>query len=72
MQGLIFTVLLNLAVTVELPPAADKRVARQCAVLEQQIKRIHSQMRAGYSARKGNRLAARLRKLRKKRAKNCR
>lgn len=72
MHGIIIAVLLNFAATAEMPPAAGKNSDRQCAVLKQKIKRIHSQMRAGYSARKGNRLAARLRELQKKRAKICR
>lgn len=43
-----------------------------CDKVKQEIRRIHSRMRAGYSARTGIRLAARLRELQRQRARVCR
>lgn len=51
---------------------ASRYDARECDKLTRQIERIHSRMRAGYSGRQGEKLAERLRELRRKRAKVCR
>lgn len=72
MYGPILLVgLLTLAVA---PGAqAETRDAdRECREVKRQIARVHARMRSGYSARTGNRLAARLRELQKKRARVCR
>lgn len=50
----------------------DRYSNAQCTKIDKQIKRIHSEMRAGYSAKKGVRLADKLRDLQHKRAKHCR
>ena len=44
----------------------------ECAEVRQQIRRIQARLRAGYTARAGVRLEARLRELKKKRARVCR
>lgn len=43
-----------------------------CAKVKQQIRNLESKMRSGYSARQGERWSAKLRELRRKRAKTCR
>jgi hypothetical protein len=45
---------------------------KKCAKTEQQIRLVQSKMRAGYTRAQGEKLEARLRKLRAKRAKACR
>ena len=44
----------------------------ECRKVRAQIERLHARMRAGYRAETGNRLAERLRELKKRRAKLCR
>lgn len=44
----------------------------KCARIDQQIQRIHSQMRAGYTAKRGVQLDAKLRALKLKRTRHCR
>ncbi len=53
-------------------PAYERFSETKCARIGQQIQRIHSQMRAGYTAKRGVRLEARLRELKLKRARHCR
>ncbi|MEM7504327.1 MAG: hypothetical protein AAF417_19970 [Pseudomonadota bacterium] len=43
-----------------------------CAKVKRQIRTLESKMRSGYSARQGERWAAKLRELKRKRAKSCR
>jgi hypothetical protein len=52
--------------------AQPKSAKAECAEIRRQIRRIHSRMRAGYTAKQGIRLDERLRELKKKRAKACR
>lgn len=52
--------------------AAAQPDAAECRRVKAQIERLHQRMRAGYRAKSGNRMAARLLKLKKKRAKVCR
>lgn len=52
--------------------ARDRYSDARCLKIEKKINRIHSEMRAGYSAKKGVRLADRLRELQQERAKHCR
>ena len=56
------------------PPAEADRASQSaaCRQVKTQIRRVESQMRAGYSAKQGVRLEARLRKLRDKRYRVCR
>ncbi|MDZ7644205.1 MAG: hypothetical protein U5K76_08360 [Woeseiaceae bacterium] len=58
------------AATADAAPRGDS--AKECERIEARIEKIHADMRAGYGARKGQRLAKRLRELQKKRAKLCR
>jgi hypothetical protein len=44
----------------------------KCAKTEQQIRLVQSKMRAGYTRAQGEKLEARLRKLRAERARACR
>jgi len=44
----------------------------KCAKINQQIRLVQSKMRAGYTRAQGEKLEARLRKLRAERAKACR
>lgn len=68
-----YLVLSTMLILVSASVSAHPRYsAARCAQLEQQIRRIHSQMRAGYSAKKGVRLADKLRELQLKRARHCR
>ena len=53
-------------------PTYERFSEAKCARIDQQIQRIHSQMRAGYTAKRGVRLEARLRELKLKRARHCR
>lgn len=52
-------------------PGPDKAEA-ECRKVREKIERLHARMRAGYRAKAGNRLAERLRELKKQRAKLCR
>ncbi|MGB5346681.1 MAG: hypothetical protein WBN23_11000 [Woeseia sp.] len=54
------------------PPNAAEAARIECAEVRRQIRRIHSRMRAGYTASQGIRLDDRLRELKKKRARVCR
>ena len=55
------------------PDPADRAAdAAACRQVNAQIRRVESQMRAGYSAKRGVQLEARLRKLRDKRYRICR
>lgn len=56
-------------------PAAngrDRDDEEDCRKVKEQIRRIESRMRAGYTNAQGRRLEERLRKLRKRRSKVCR
>jgi hypothetical protein len=71
MNGIIATLIaIALATSVTHPPA-DKRQA-DCSKVKAQIRKVESQMRAGYTRAQGERLQARLLKLRKKRSRTCR
>lgn len=70
--ALVPTLILFAASVSAAPPAAEPRQSAECERLNKEIKRVHSRMRAGYTAKQGERLAARLRKLRQQRAKACR
>ncbi len=64
-----------LAVSIALCPSAmaDERDRElRCEEIKQEIREIHSKMRAGYTRAQGEKLEARLRKLRALRAKACR
>jgi uncharacterized protein YoaH (UPF0181 family) len=62
-----------LAISAAGSSAADKRYSpAKCERIEKQIRRIHSRMRAGYSAGQGVRLEARLRELKRQRRQYCR
>jgi len=55
------------------PVDADRRDrALECEKIKQEIRTIHSKMRSGYTRAQGEKLEARLRKLRLLRAKACR
>lgn len=51
------------------PPAAREA---DCSKVKAQIRKVESRMRAGYTRAQGERLEARLRKLRKERSRVCR
>lgn len=61
--------LLALAPPSDARPDCDKLA---CAEVKQAIREIESRMRAGYSRSQGERLDARLRKLKRKRSELCR
>ena len=63
-----------ITVFLALPSAADSRRDRQleCEKIKQEIREIQSKMRSGYTRAQGEKLEARLRKLRALRAKACR
>ncbi len=52
--------------------AAERDRELRCEEIKQEIREIHSKMRAGYTRAQGEKLEARLRKLRALRAKACR
>lgn len=52
--------------------AHDRNRDLRCEEIKQEIREIHSKMRAGYTRAQGEKLEARLRKLRALRAKACR
>ena len=52
--------------------AYDKSAETKCKKTEQQIRWVESKMRAGYTRAQGEKLEARLRKLRAERSKYCR
>ena len=52
--------------------AHDCRKTDRCETIKEQIRKIESTMRQGYSAAQGIKLDERLRKLREKRRKACR
>ena len=52
--------------------ARDRKRELRCEEIKQEIREIHSKMRAGYTRAQGEKLEARLRKLRSLRAKACR
>ena len=52
--------------------AADREKQDKCAKIDREIRELQAQMRRGYSASKGERLEARLRELRARRAETCR
>jgi hypothetical protein len=52
--------------------AHDQSDQTKCKKTEQQIRQVESKMRAGYTRAQGEKLQARLRKLRADRAKLCR
>ena len=68
------TILILVAALLTLPAAADSRRDRQleCERIKQDIREIRSKMRSGYTRAQGEKLEARLRKLRALRAKACR
>lgn len=52
--------------------AQQSNVSARCEEIREKIRLIRSRQRAGYTAKTGVRLEARLRKLRKERARICR
>ncbi len=68
------TTLVALCALLYLPAASGHNTdpKADCAKIKQQIRKLESKMRSGYSARQGNRWSEKLRELRRKRAKTCR
>ena len=66
----VFVVTLALFVCTALAHDKDKKSA--CAETREKIRAVQSKMRSGYSRAKGEKLEARLRKLRAQRKKRCR
>lgn len=65
--------ILTVSVTLVQTTMADQRDRElRCEEIKQEIREIHSKMRAGYTRAQGEKLEARLRKLRALRAKACR
>lgn len=67
-------ILIVVVAILALPVAADSRRDKQleCEKIKQDIREIRSRMRSGYTRAQGEKLEARLRKLRVLRAKTCR
>ncbi len=54
------------------PGIAHERSSKEeCSIVKAKIRHIHSKMRDGYTRAQGERLEAKLRKLRKARQKKC-
>ena len=68
----MFIAYLLLMLTFPVANAHEAPSDAECRKVKQQIDRIHSRMRAGYRAKTGVRLAARLRELQRRRARVCR
>ena len=66
--------LIIIGICLTLPANADSRRDRllECERIKEEIRHIQSRMRTGYSRTQGEKLEARLRKLRARRAKACR
>lgn len=71
MHILTLTVLLAFS-SINVAAAHPHKAQAECAKVRQQIRRVQARLRAGYTARAGVRLEARLRELKKKRARVCR
>lgn len=56
----------------DITAARDRCAEAACAAVKADIRTVQSRMRAGYTRVQGERLAARLQKLRARRAKLCR
>ena len=72
---LSFVMWLVLTTILPLPVDSIAQTAVQrekCELIRKRIRRIESRMRAGYSVNEGNRLAERLRELKRARSKTCR
>lgn len=63
-----------LAIALSVPAAAANKADRkaQCQRVKQQIRKVESRMRQGYTRAQGERLAERLRELKEKRYRLCR
>lgn len=69
MHRVAFIILLGLAASAG---AKDHQQSRtECAQVKEKIRNVQSEMRAGYTRARGEKLEARLRKLRKQRKKIC-
>ena len=51
--------------------AHERSSKEECSIVKEKIRHIHSKMRAGYTRAQGERLEAKLRKLREARKKKC-
>ena len=69
MRMILFLLTISLATEVHADPRKDRV---KCEEVKQEIRYIQSQMRAGYTRAKGEKLRAKLRKLRAVRSKACR
>jgi len=69
MRIVILVLLVSLAATPSL--AYDQYDKKKCNAVKAKIRHVHSKMRSGYTRAQGERLEARLRKLRKERQKMC-
>ncbi len=69
MRIVFVILLLGLATSPSL--AHDQADKKTCSAIKAKIRHIHSKMRSGYTRAQGERLEARLRKLRKERQKKC-
>jgi len=67
---LIILVLLA-SLTISTNAAHDRKSKEECKIVKAKIRHIHSKMRDGYTRAQGERLEAKLRKLRKARQKKC-
>lgn len=62
-----------MAMALSMPAAAHKADRKtQCHQVKQQIRKVESRMRQGYTRAQGERLSARLRELKEKRYRLCR
>ena len=69
MRFAILVLITSLAIS---PSIAQERSSKEeCNIVKAKIRHIHSKMRGGYTRAQGERLEAKLRKLRKARQKKC-
>jgi len=69
MRLIILVLLTSLGVSPSI--AHDRNSKEECSIVKAKIRHIHSKMRDGYTRAQGERLEAKLRKLRKVRQKKC-
>ena len=70
MKPILVATLVTLFLSAPAAQSEDKRA--ECRKVKEQIRKIESRMRRGYSHRQGERYNERLRELRTKRSKLCR
>lgn len=74
MKELLTSLLVIALLAVAAPPVAagSKNEVAACAAVKEEIREIESRMRAGYTRAQGEKLEAKLRKLKSRRSRLCR